>query len=830
MLQFFHDQALTVGNNSTNPKRFLCPLSGQTGKSSVVYLADIYVASVVVASAANDTILRVNQTDEFLPSGTAYIVSGSNQYTITYTSKTSGTLQGVSGLTAPLNIGDTVKPWKIYKTTGNFVVAPSGADLNNVLVGLGSSPTDTGYPGSIFILSTNTFDNVLTGSIPIYMSVGCLAGDQADFTNWNIQINPIFVRDKNDTSSIGASEIGYTVNLYGDLFRRNQFQNLSLRLLPVSQKILNTSPGFTIGSYRWRDQTSVNSQTLTSTIWNIDVNNIGIQNFLSGIGDGDDLLPVDIENVGNSIYLRIKNGFYFVGPTQYFLPANPQFKLISAGQTSVVLDPPPAVGTPIFVGVWQQDVNLFYSIQIKAAYQPLGSFDTSTGASIYQYTVNRKTNVLDINFSLGQQTISLGMLSGQQNDFFNLSVYPIDSIQAVYVDRGLGNPKLFTTNFVFDQSEGTIALTANSSTQATSISGALVGEVVYADINPAYAIVYDTESYGSTRLLDTTDLNPAFSGISSGFVYIQHRKQEPFSLSLAADKPIIVIPATQATIINLVAYGPVYLNGDYSLLTVTAYGPLGSEVIPNAEIQLIPGAKFSGTINYKDPTIEAVTGITGADGKVNFLYLPDLNYGIYIPSAPATGGSSGLATTNTPNDSILLPEPIPIDEIYNTIEGWLVSLYNVLNTDPVLGMIGADTSKGQLPFLTTGVIGSESYKTNGEKVLWANGAVGIQPLTAVDSLGNAYTSSNFNGLVSKIVYPSALITTPNIGAYFINYVQRVSVQARYVNSDVFSNTIILEMAMPNSANNTPWLTLNSSTQGILNQYRLGWQQDLPESI
>jgi hypothetical protein len=82
-------------------------------------------------------------------------------------------------------------------------------------------------------------------------------------------------------------------------------------------------------------------------------------------------------------------------------------------------------------------------------------------------------------------------------------------------------------------------------------------------------------------------LNPAFSGITSGFVYLQHRQLAPVSISLACDKPLIAIPATLESIIDLVAYGPVYFNGDYSLLSATAHGPLNGEVVPNVTMKVV---------------------------------------------------------------------------------------------------------------------------------------------------------------------------------------------------------------------------------------------------
>ena len=75
------------------------------------------------------------------------------------------------------------------------------------------------------------------------------------------------------------------------------------------------------------------------------------------------------------------------------------------------------------------------------------------------------------------------------------------------------------------------------------------------------------------------------------------------------------------------AYGPVFFNGDYALLQVTAYSKVPGQVIQGAELEVLvnPPAypnSFTGTINYQDPTTETVTVTTGADGTANLIFRP----------------------------------------------------------------------------------------------------------------------------------------------------------------------------------------------------------------
>jgi hypothetical protein len=826
MLEFFHDAALTVADSYLNPKRFVAPTKGLVGKTSVIYMADTYKSSVAAAALSGASTINLDATDGFLLAGTARVTSGSTNYTITYTGKTASTLTGVSGLTGALSIGDTVKPWIIYSSPGNFTFTPIGSDsVLNLQIALGLSEGHYNFPGSTVISGSNTYDSILDPPIAIYISIGCIAGPQQEFTNWSIISNPIYLKDKNDTGGIGSTDIGFTITSTGYLFRRDNFQVTSLRLLPITRELSPVNPGFIVGKYRWRDNTNVNSVIVTPTKWDNDISSIGEENFVFGIGDGQDLAPVDIENVESSIYCRIEKGFYFAGPQQFFLPATPQIQFINGNQTSITLDPPPNIGYPIFVGTWTLDSNRFYQIQTSYRYEA-GGFVTGPHTSEYQYLLNKKTNLLTLNKRLGTEVLYLGLLSGLSKDYFTIPTYPIDSIVSVYVNRGIGNNSLYSSNYSLDQGSGVLTITAPTTGLETSIPGANIGEPVYAICNPAYAVVYDS-GQNNTRLIDTVDLNPAFAGIGSGYLYLQHTRQEPSSLTLSADKPIIDIPATYASVIDLVAYGPIYFDGDYALLTAQAFGPLDNQPISGATLAIIPGANFSGTINYEDPTVTTVTAVTGADGKANFLYIPEKDYGYYIPTTVASGSLAGIATTTISHDTLVLPTPTPISQIYNTKVGWQVTTYNIVNTDPILGKTGANIALGQLPFVTIGTSGTSSYQTNGEKVLWAVGNVPITPIDARDEYNNSYTNPSFTGNVVKLIYSTSLITTSNVAAYFVTFVTIVSVQVQYVGSDIVSNIILLEMAMPNLLDDDPWLIINSSTNGIINQYRLGWQQGVP---
>jgi len=272
----------------------------------------------------------------------------------------------------------------------------------------------------------------------------------------------------------------------------------------------------------------------------------------------------------------------------------------------------------------------------------------------------------------------------------------------------------------------------------------------------------------------------------------------------------------------LIAYGPVYFNGDYALLQVTAYSGVSGETLSNVQLEVVVDpTTFTGLINYVDPITTLVTVTTGADGIANLIFTPLPNYGLYIPTAAATGSLAGLKTTTLANDTIVLPQAVPISQLWNATDGWLVSVYQVLNNNPVYGMVGADVNAGQVAFATSGTPGQSNYRTNGALQLWLNPNNILQPIQALDADGNNYTATGFSGNVVSLVYGQSLPTTGAVAAYFLSFLQRTVIKVQEANSNVVSNSIMLQMQMPPQINDETFLILNNATDGILNQYRLG---------
>jgi hypothetical protein len=841
-LGLFADQALTIKVTSVSPKRFLFSPSGGS-RTSQLWIGDPYVSTCAVQANPGSNSIALTDTGEFLTNAQIAATSGlvalakSGSQIFTYTGKTQSSLTGVSGITSSILVGDIVKPDVIYfgVNGSNLEAFPSGSDINNfgIRISIGSTST-LGFPGLPAIFPQTRISIGTEFALPVYISVTMRAGADQEFTNFAIQLNNVYKRDAADATAFGNTEATYspTAPLYA--YRHEEDLPIPIRILPTNRQVQADPPGFIIGQYRWRGQTDRNATALIPTHWDTDPNVVGLDKFIAGIGDQDDLTPVELVEVNDFIHMQVQRGEYFTGANRYYLPSNPVLEFLQTslaaanldGSITLKLQQVPRTGASIFVGTYILDNQQYYEKSIEYKYEAtlLNPDSTSrTDLPDKYFTLDRLDKTLTLNTHMGDPLMFLGAVTGQPVDYFDLPVYPVDNVVLVYVDRGANASKLYATTWTFDREKGTL--------QVPNIPGSLQGQALFAIATPAVAVLYDVGP-DEVQEIDTVDFNPAFSGLAKGYFYLQQRRQKPASLVLSADKPRISIPATQASIIGLVAYGPVYFQNDYALLTVTAYGTLTGETIPNAKLDVIVDpSTFTGLINYVNPLTTPVSVITGGDGTANLIFLPAGGFGVWIPTIAASGGLGGVATTNVANDSLVLPASIPLSQLWNPQEGWLVTTYTVANNDPLFGMVGGNPALGQIVFQTTGTPGAADYKTNGERDAWRQGGVAvgdiIRPIDAFDSVGRSYTNSLFNGSVKKLVYPTAVPIGGAIGAYFITFIQRVLIKLQLENSNLFSNSILLQMDTPNLILENPWLILNDQIQGRLNQYRLGYVPNTP---
>lgn len=814
MLQFYKDAALTLPVTQGSPKEILLPLKGGVRTTSL-WLGDAYTATFTAQAATGATSVTLDQTSEFPASGSATY----GNTTITYTGKTSTSLTGIpangaGSIPDTISIGTKIFPVKSYAASGNVSIVPSGSDLGQGIKVSVKRPNQSSYnfPGTPAIYTETEVTTGVANAIQVDLQVSMLEGEQRVFNTWNLRAIPL---------TWGGNS--YTATAYGWALRRDQSLQQKIRVLPLNRQVSDNLPGFVVGEHRWRE--TPNAVSLVPTVWDPDVDRIGREKFIAGIGHGLDLEPVSLEESQDSLFIRVRHGAYFTGVNRYYLPSVYHLEFLPCSTVAPYdLADSPRETIPLFVGTWRLDGQGFYETDEEYRYQA-GEFDDQGGL---QYRVDRAGKKLYLNQPLIGRVLYLGTVSGEAVDYFDCSVYPIDRVKRIFIDRGKGVDALVAANYSFDREQGTVQVTSPTGI-GPSIPNSLAGESVFMEYEPAVAVLYE---YGAedTRQVTEVDINPAFSGLSGGYFFLQHRRLKPDVLELSADKPLISIPPTFDTIIGLTAYGPVYFEDDYALLIARAYSKVPGEVVPNARLRVIVDPdNFTGLINYKDPLSETVEVVTGGDGVANLIYTPTPGFGVWLPNAAATGNDGGKATTTVTDDTLVLSEAVPISQIRNDKEGWLVTLYQVFDDNPLFGLTGGDPTLGEIPFTTAGTPGLIDYKTNGARGPWKVGETIVRPIQALDSAGRNYTDGLFSGSVKKLVYSTALPTNANTAAYFVSYLQRVTIQLALVSSNLESNTILLQMEDPGLIYENPWLILDDDIQGRLNQYRLGWARTVPSS-
>ena len=799
MLGFFKDAALTKPVTFLSPKQFLVSLAGGSRRSSL-WLGDPLLALVTVQAAAGDNHLHLSPTEHLPSEGSVFV--GETQ--INYTGKTADTLTGIpdseeGSITDTIPVESEVKLKYVFG--GNvrmFVMGPDAeGDIPVVSVSLKrSDQTSYGLSRVPVIFVPQEIQSGVAQALQVDMEVTCLPGTQKEFLNWQLESNACSV--------VGNYITGIAPSAPAGVFRRDQGLPQRLWLLPLEREVKTNLPGFILGEHRWRDESTCNAHALVPTRWDLDVNQIGPEKFISGIGGDTDLQLQDLaEALGSdSIYPRLEHGTYFSGYRRYYLPSDGvRLEFLPAKEISgltFLLHDIPRSQSPVYVGTWRQDQQGYYEKDTE--YRYVGhAFDPADSGP--QFTLVKKDKELTLNQGLESATILVGLTSESDQDYFDLPIHPVDRIISVRVDNlsDLDHPgQIFATNYTFDRAAGTLVL-------PQVLDPPVSGLPVYVTYDPAVAVLYETGDSDTLTVSEAqVDLNPAFSGIPGGYLYLQHCRRKPDSIELRVDKPVISLPG------GLVASGPVYFDGDYALLTATVLGKVPGELVPGVALQVNASADFVGLINYRDPLTEEIIVTSGGDGVANLVYTPPSSYGIWLDKTESVEGPL-----------LSLPEAVPISQLYNAVDGWLIYTYSVINTNPLMGKAGGDPALGEVVFASSGTSGTTSYKTNGQRVLWVSAGVPVRPIDACDSAERSYTDPAFNGQVVSLEYADSIPVGETVGACFVSFLKRVSIWLNALNSNVVSNTIMLQLEAPQPISEDPFLRLADSINGRLGLYRLG---------
>lgn len=644
-------------------------------------------------------------------------------------------------------------------------------------------------------------------TVEFWARVTAVPGSPTDW-QWTFSTNPFTLPGNTTLAAQGPARAQ----------RRDQALSNEFRTYPGSYSS-DEIPGFVLGEHRWRDRLERNAAEVLATRWDISPDVVGREKFTAGAGFAGDLQVVSLERPSgspNSICPRLQAGSYFTGPDQYYLPSDPVVEIlpVSPGTNTLLLAHTPGAQTPVFAGRFRSDEQGHYDAELR--FRRVLSFDADDPNP--QFILDRKNKQLVLNPGPNPGTLYLGIANGATTQVIDSPLFPLWSIRKIYAESpyreipfqsDLGSSPSYT----YDRNTGVFTFHLDSQ---------FIGQPLFADYDPAVAVIYDKANWkdaANGQLITDVDLNPAFAGIAQGYLYIQHRPQRVRSIELFADKQRIALPDEYANYTGAVAFGPVYNQNDYALLLAVAYGATTSERIVGKRLQAVVEPGWLGTLNYQDPMSAVVGTTTGGDGSSTLVYLPPSGYGLYLDAALAVSGAT-----------VTLPQPIPFDELWNSVDGWRVNFYSVKNDHPYLGKVGARISQGEIPFVTTGVPGTANYRTNGQRLRWNAAGAPVRPINAKDAGGNnalisGVLNPSFTGTATKIVYSAPPPSGANIPAYFISYPGRIALRVVDPETGVSSNYIVLQLSDPpplvESYEPAPYLRLADQWTGRLNTNRLG---------
>jgi hypothetical protein len=180
---------------------------------------------------------------------------------------------------------------------------------------------------------------------------------------------------------------------------------------------------------------------------------------------------------------------------------------------------------------------------------------------------------------------------------------------------------------------------------------------------------------------------------------------------------------------------------------------------------------------------------------------------------------------------LVLPAPVPIQQLWNADEGWLARLYQVYNDDPFFGKVGAVAEYGEIAWAASGTPGAADYRTNGKRVLLRSGSNATLPIDALDANGVSYKDAGFTGDVSRIRYNGAIPVEAAVGSFFLTYVGRVTLTLQALDSGIVSNAIQLDLQTPREIVDESGVAgYLRPDAGRLNVNRLGGAPILPINV
>lgn len=254
----------------------------------------------------------------------------------------------------------------------------------------------------------------------------------------------------------------------------------------------------------------------------------------------------------------------------------------------------------------------------------------------------------------------------------SLHVYMVNEDLGTFVEwtrvENFDNSGPTDTHFTVDRDLGLIIFGDN-------IQGAIppLFHAVYITYKYTFKVEYEAKGTRDIVVVRDINLNPTTNNTTQGFVFLTETKINIGSVTLTTNEPTVI--GTEDI------FGPITMGNDFGLLTATVLDTV-NEPIPDLEVQFsIENIPAVGILNG---TAATVTATTNSNGQAIAFYNP--------PSLIDDLGTYSVTLDNAGKTLVL-------DDIdANLIDPTQVFLFQVRKDDPIFGKIGADTSIGEVPW------------------------------------------------------------------------------------------------------------------------------------
>jgi hypothetical protein len=450
--------------------------------------------------------------------------------------------------------------------------------------------------------------------------------------------------------------------------------------------------------------------------------------FQSGIGQGDDLKIIEIEEArldGREIWTaKVRHGEYFNRQNRRYLYSDDSvIQYIDpleneSDRNTLQLDYKLKETVPISIETYKRDIDtdnfkVYSSIDPKLQFTGKldsdgnelptlengailwDNVDTDRWEAVVMYDLEPEKIIFnkDFNEQIGRELTFFAERNilermGETNDgvasvVFRTKYFPIlrdDSLHVYIVDETNGtfiewtrvnsfkNSSPTDTHYVVDRDLGWITFGDN-------VYGAIppLFRSVYITYTLTYKIEYEADGTADTILVQDINLNPTSNSTSNGFIFLTETKINIGSIILNTNES--PFPGLDNV------YGPITMGNDYGVLTATVLDTV-NEPIPDIEVTFrIENLPVIGNLNGLGAT---VTATTNSRGQAVVFY-----------NAPSVMEELGYYAVNLEDEN----KTLVLDNVdANLIDTQQIYLFQVRKDDPLFGKVGADVSIGEIPF------------------------------------------------------------------------------------------------------------------------------------